>query len=100
MALEIWTPESARGKAEPQRVIKCMVPGCGRTFPATHRQQAHRHISACAKRNLDQIQEITEARRDAFNEPTDKEMHNWVRRKAAEVGPDEANKRLRGRRGR
>lgn len=99
MALEIWIPENAR--PEPRKVLLCKVPGCGRRFPDTQRQQFERHINACAKRNFDRIQELDAINHsDPFTSVGDKEMYGWVRKVAADVGPTEANKRLRGRKGR
>lgn len=96
MTLSIWLPPSAREREEPRRVLRCMVPGCGRHFPLTHRQQFQRHVSACAKRNMDRIQEATAIREaDPFTSVGDKEQYDWVHKLAADVGPDEANKRLR-----
>lgn len=92
----LWLPLPVRREKEPQRVLACKVPGCGRTFPLTHRQQWSRHVSACAKRNMDRIQELTEDNfSDPFTSVQDKEQYGWVRKLASEVGPDEANKRLR-----
>ena len=80
-------------------VFRCNV--CGTKFPDTQRQQFERHVSACAKRNIDSIQQQVKDRTDVFNDsPQDREMWSWVRKKAIEYGPDEANKRLRGRKGR
>lgn len=96
MSLTVWIPESAR---ETRVVFRCNV--CGTKFPDTQRQQFERHVSACAKRNLDSIQETVDKRRDVFSDvAADKEMWKWVREKADTHGPDEANKRLRGRKGR
>lgn len=95
----LWTPHSAIAD-EPRTVLKCLVPGCGRQFPETAKRQFEKHVNKCAKRNMDAIQQLVEDRRSSFTEPDDKEMHDWVRREAAEVGGTEANKRLRGRKGR
>jgi hypothetical protein len=96
MGLSLWLPPSAREREEPRRVLRCMVPGCGRRFPDTHRGQFERHVSACAKRNMDRIQEETAIREsDPFTSVGDKEQYSWVRKLASVVGPTEANKRLR-----
>lgn len=92
----LWTPASVTER----KFFKCLVPGCGRQFPDTHKAQYQRHVSACAKRNIDHIQQVVEDRRDYFTEPADKEMAKWVRQQAVEVGGHEANRRLRGRKGR
>lgn len=101
MGLTLWLPPSATEVEESRRVLVCQVPGCGRRFPESQRSQFEFHVSACGKRNFDRIQEEAAIREsDPYTSVGDKEMFGWVRKKASEVGPTEANKRLRGRRGR
>lgn len=89
----LWLPPSA---VEDSRVLVCTVPGCDKRFPTTQRQQFERHVSACAKRNFDRIQEMTHDNfSDPFTSVGDTEQFGWVRKLASEVGPTEANKRLR-----
>lgn len=94
----LWTPASV---TEQTKTYVCRVPGCTHPpFPETHQRQFEQHVKACAARNLDSIRQLTEDRRSTFTEPADKEQAAWVRRMAEKVGGTEANKRLRGRKGR
>lgn len=79
MSLELWIPPSAR---ERRRVIVCEL--CKRRFPAEQEQQAHRHIKACLKRNIDVLQEHVH-RREQFHgdDLFDLEFEAYLRREAA-----------------
>ncbi len=89
----LWIPDSARpDPPTPGRL--CTV--CGEEFARDRPRQFRHHIQQCAKRNLPEIQQAVEDRRDPFTEVQDKEKYRWVREKAVEHGPDKANRMLRG----
>lgn len=77
--LELWIPRSA---AERQRVITCEL--CHRTFPLDQRQQAHRHVKACLKRNIEVLQEHVHKREQFHGDDLfDLEFEAYLRREAA-----------------
>ena len=78
MALELIIPRSALDR---QRVLRCLVPGCGKRFPIDQNQQFERHVKACSKKNEDRILEVVEeSRSDYFRAPADQELYEHMRK--------------------
>lgn len=68
-------------------LFTCAVPGCGLQFPVNQRQQFDRHTAACAKRNMDRIQEaVARVRAEPLASVEDREAFEWHRGRAAERG--------------
>ena len=76
MPLEVWIPKSTVDKT-----YRCNV--CLRRFPEDQKQQWARHVGACGKKNLDNLQELV-ARRESndFQSVSDKEKFAWIRNRA------------------
>lgn len=77
----ILPPSVSRSREAGTKVLRCMVPDCGKEFPMDHGPQFARHVKACANKNHDQIEEIIDRSRDSvFTRPADEEMYAHFRR--------------------
>lgn len=84
---EIWIPESARERAEPKRIYRCVVPVggteeaiCGKEFPVEQHRQFEHHVKACARKHEGEIAALAHRRAsDPFTGILDRERHDWIR---------------------
>lgn len=78
MALQLWIPRSAQEK---RKVLRCEIPGCGKTFPLDQRQQFDRHVKACLRQNIDVLQAHADRRdRDHGLQDFDLELQAYLKR--------------------
>ena len=77
-------------RSQLRQQYRCMVPGCGETFPEQHKAAYEAHVAKCARQNMGEIRaESPRVKAPAIfgEEGVDVEYRDWLRKRHHGDGP-------------